>query len=34
MFYLGFSNCASAEACLIVFFGMGFYAFLSKKEDL
>jgi len=34
MFYLGFNDCASAEACLVVFFSMGFYAFLAKKEDL
>lgn len=34
MFYFGFSDCASAEACLVAFFSMGFYAFIAKKEDL
>lgn len=33
MFYLGFSDCASAELCLIVCFSFMFYYFHAKKNN-
>ena len=32
MFYLGFSNCASAELCALVCFSLMFYYFHAKKN--
>lgn len=32
MFYLGFSDCASAELCLVVCFSLIFYYFHAKKH--
>lgn len=32
MFYLGFSDCASAELCLVVCFSFMFYYFHAKKS--
>ncbi len=34
MFYLGFSDCASAELCLVVCFSLMFYYFHAKKNYL
>jgi len=34
MFYLGFSNCASAELCLLALSVFGYYLYLAKKDDL
>ena len=34
MFYLGFSDCASAELCLVVCFSLMFYYFHSKKKNI
>lgn len=34
MFYLGFNNCATAEACLLFFFSFLFYFFLAKRHDI